>query len=852
MKAMAANVLCGMAAGTAIPDIVCACPAVVPVLVGPLQVLLTLLPGILVAVFGGLLGLFRPSGFKNAVKLLWRQKVAVTCIIAVAAGVFLGVRQLWPGGGSGLVTGAQEGNDWPTARFDLSRHGVVPGTQSPTRPTLVWSALQGHGFFASPAVVGNRVYIASANIGGFQKTGSIYCLDADTGAVVWSSAPSGYRATFSSPVVSGRYLVCGEGLHDTRDARIVCLDIHDGGKVLWTFRTSNHVECTPVIADGRVYVGAGDDGYYCLDLEPGLNGEPTVHWHKPGADYPDAETSLAVHDGKVYAGLGNTGKALVVLDAATGAELKRVPMPYPVFSPPSIADGKLYLGMGNGDYVASGEGGEVRCLDLATHETLWSFALPRTVLGAVAVAGDKLYFGCNDHHVYCLSRDGKLLRKPFNSHAPIKTSPAVTDEHVFVVNDAGNLFALDRHTLEPVFPDYRLATGGLFISSPAVARGHVYVGTQTGGILCVGKPASTKRVPYWPAPNGGAGVAGNADGSPLPKVGAVAWRFDEPVAAAPAVWDNTLYVPVAGPKRRGLLGLPLADADKAAPAPAWFFDAEQEPHGAPVIVGNLIAFAAGRHGSAERRLHFVDRHTGQHFGSHPIEPSSGAVLSATPHQFLVQDRVDNLTSFDAEGAKEWSVPLGRLIHAPASSATMILAAVVGPDAVVALDRATGAELWRVPLPGAPLATPLLGKASFLLAALRGIEKRSLVNGERDETWSAEGGLPSGEIVVAGEQLAFVNQQGEVVVLERSTGRATLTLPGAAVGTTPLASRGMALFAAPGRLMSFLLSDDFPLAEPWVEWPEAAKDAVASGHVLSGGRLYAALGESGLVCVGSAP
>jgi len=848
---MAASALLGMATGMAASDGVWLCPGVVPVLVGPLQVLLTLLPGILVAVFGGLLGLFRPSGFKNAVKLLWRQKIAAVCVVAGAAGIFLGVRQLWPGGGSGLVTALQEGNDWPAARFDLTRRGIIPGTPSPSRPALVWTALPGEGFLASPAVVGNRVYIASANVGAFSKTGAIHCLDADTGAVVWSSAPPKYRATFSSPVVSGRYLVCGEGLHDTRDARVVCLDVRERGKVLWTFRTNNHVECTPVIADGRVYVGAGDDGYYCLDLEPGSDGEPKVHWHKPGADYLDAETSLAVHDGKVYAGLGNTGKALVVLDALTGVELNRVPMPYPVFSPPSIAEGKLYLGMGNGDYVVSGAGGEVRCLDLATLKTLWSFELPQTVLGAVAVTDDKLYLGCNDGHVYCVSKDGKLLRK-FNTHAPIKTSPAVTDQHVFVVNDAGNLFALDRHTLEPVFPDYRLGTAGLFISSPVVARGHVYVGTEKGGILCIGQPASTKRVPYWPAPLGGGGSAGNADGSPLPKVGAVAWRLNDHVGAAPAVWENTLYVSVAGPKRRGLLSLPLGDADKAAPTPDWFYDTEQEPHGAPVVLGNLVAVPAGRHGSAERLLHFIERHTGKHAAGHPIEPSSNAVLTATPHQFLIQDGVDNLTSFDAEAVKQWTVALGRLIHAPASNDTMIVAAVVGPDAVVALDRATGAELWRVPLPSAPVASPLLDKTTFLLATQQGLEKRSLVSGERDESWKAEGGVPSSEIVVAGQQLVFVNQQGEAIVLDRDGGRAALTLPGAAPGTTPLASRGVALFAAQGRLMSFLLTDKLPLAEPWLEWPADANDAVAPALVLHGGRLYAALGEGGLVCVGAAP
>jgi outer membrane protein assembly factor BamB len=826
------------------------CPAVVPVLVGPLQVLLTLLPGLIVALFGGLLGLFRPSGFKNALKLLWRQKIAVVCVIAVGAGLFYGVKALWPGGAGEVVTAALAGDDWPTARFDLRRCGVAPGSASPVRPTVVWS-FRNDGFFASPAVVGNRVYVASANIGAFKKTGKIYCFDADTGAVVWSKAPPEYRATFSSPVVKGNYLVCGEGLHDTRDARVICLDLRPGheGEVIWTFRTKNHVECTPVISGGRVYVGAGDDGYYCLDLEPDADGQAKVHWHKPGDAYPDAETSLAVHDDKVYAGLGNTGKALAVLDALTGAELHRLEMPYPVFSPPAIADGKLYVGMGDGDYVVAGQGGEVRCLDLASLKTLWTFPLPQTVLGAVAVKEDKLYFGCGDQHVYCLSREGKLLGKR-DTHERIKTSPAVTEQHVFVVNDAGSLLAYDRHTLEPVW-EARLGSAGLFISSPVVARGHVYVGTQSDGFLCVGKPASSKRVPSWSAPLGGAGMAGNADDSPLPEVGEVAWRLGDHVVAA-AVWDEALYVPVAGPKRHGLVSLPIGKNDREAPTPSWFAATDAAVRHAPVLLGQVAAVVAGQHGAANRKLHFIDRRTGAALQTYPIESGSSGMLAASLEQFLVQDRVDSLTSIDREGEKQWSVTIGRLLHAPAVSPSMIVAATAEPSAVIALDRATGAELWQAPLGSAAVATPILDKTAFLVATQSGLERRWLVDGRRDEAWTCAGGVPSGELAVAGSQVLFVNQQGEVVVVERATGKVAGKAAGAAVGATPLVSRGMVIYPAAGRLMSFLLTDREPFAEPWLEWPAELKEAPLPRMLLRDSRVYAALGEAGFACLGRAP
>jgi len=58
-------------------DPVSAVPAVVPVLVGPLQVLLAVLPGLLVAVAGAVVSLLRPAAMKNALRVLWRLKLPV-------------------------------------------------------------------------------------------------------------------------------------------------------------------------------------------------------------------------------------------------------------------------------------------------------------------------------------------------------------------------------------------------------------------------------------------------------------------------------------------------------------------------------------------------------------------------------------------------------------------------------------------------------------------------------------------------------------------------------------------------------------------------------------------------------
>ena len=131
-------------------------------------------------------------------------------------------------------------------------------------------------------------------------------------------------------------------------------------------------------ADGKVYVGAGDDGYYCLSLEPEAPGKPRLIWHLPGEDYPDAETSLAVHNGKVYAGLGFGGKALCVLDAGSGKELKRVPLKYPAFSPPTISEGKDVGAVAAFSPVVEGRTLTFKPADQTTFQdqetgTIWSF-----------------------------------------------------------------------------------------------------------------------------------------------------------------------------------------------------------------------------------------------------------------------------------------------------------------------------------------------------------------------------------------------------------------------------------------------------------------------------------------------
>lgn len=669
--------------------------AVIPVLVGPLQVLIALLPALLIALGTTVIALLKPSTMLKFLKLLWRLKwqmlPVVAGLVALVWGGSWAVSQLGPG-----AAALEAGKDWPVIRGSLGRTGAVPGTPSPNSGGIVWQHKTGNEvFFASPAVVGNRVIVSVADMAPLGQSGRIHAFDADTGRIAWTGTPDGYEPTFSSPVVSGNYVVCGEGLHWTKQARIVCLDLLTG-KVVWTFRTKSHVECAPVVDGGRVFIGAGDDGYYCVDLKTGKE-----LWHAPGENYPDAETGLAVHDGKVYAGLGVGGAALCVLDAATGKESQRLKMPYPVFAPPAIAKGKIYIGMGRGDYVNAGVGGEVRCIDLATLETDWTFPLEMTVLGSVAVDGDDVVFASRDGCVYRLDQAGKLAAK-FDAHVPISAAPALTDSTVYVVTEQGMLYGLKRDTLEAVW-ELRLGTKPLFISGPVVARGHVYVGTQSDGFLCAGEVGRAKV------------EATTNDGSPLPDSGAFLWNYpadqqggSDCLVSGPCIGMGAdVYVPL----KTGNVKLTLTGAEPQATAVPAF----------PTV------------------------------GEHPIE-------------------IRGLN-----------------------------------DAIVALDRATQRELWRVPATAATAGAVV--KDRCYVGTAQAVECRSVLDGSL--IWSRE----------------------------------------ANVVAAPLVSRGRLLYATPKALFTLDLEAADAQPTQWMESDWLGK--VCGPMTLKDSKVYVPFTGWGVVCLGAA-
>jgi outer membrane protein assembly factor BamB len=445
---------------------------------------------------GLLLSLLHPRSWRMWGALLHSQWRGLA-VLAAAALVAYGAWTLWGGAAPSPSAAAVELalDGWPMIRGSLSRTGCTGGP-GPSAGGVEWTGRSDYEFLGSPAVSGPYVVA----IGSRGDAARCFCWEAATGREVWSGAPHGYRQTLSSPILVQGRIYCGEGVHRTPRSRVLCLDpSREREPVVWELATNSHVECTPAYAEGCLYVAAGDDGVYALEAATDSESSPTslgssglaprVRWHVPGPVLPDAETALAVHDDRVYVGLGYDTPALVMLDAATGRELAREGLPLPAFAPPTLFAGGWLLGLGPGNLITAptAGAGEIRWIDPETLRLRWRVPTTASVVNAAAVAGDIAIVTVADGTVLAVTAEGEVARS-WRAFAPVLAAAAIAEPFVYIVSQDGLLTALDLATFAPRW-NVRLGPPGRYLSSPVVHQGRVYVGTPAG-LMCVGRVES--------------------------------------------------------------------------------------------------------------------------------------------------------------------------------------------------------------------------------------------------------------------------------------------------------------------------------------------------------------------------
>lgn len=232
---------------------------------------------------------------------------------------------------------------------------------------------------SSPVGDENFVYISSTS-------GSIYCLDANTGSTKWTyksnadhirslTVKNNPNRFFNSPVMSGEDLYTGG-----TDGNMYSVNASTG-KLNWKLQTGGSVFCDASVFDSKLFFGSDDKNFYCVS--------------------PD-------------------GKVIWKKDLGTKF----------------LANSTFY----NGQVVIPGIDGYVYSLNISDGSVSWKFETKGTICAPPLLQGNKIFIGSYDKSIYCLNAaDGNEIWK-FECEGRVKTAAVIWKNFVFVGSEPQNIY----------------------------------------------------------------------------------------------------------------------------------------------------------------------------------------------------------------------------------------------------------------------------------------------------------------------------------------------------------------------------------------------------------------------------
>lgn len=254
------------------------------------------------------------------------------------------------------------------------------------------------------------------------------------------------------------------------------------GRVLWRTDVGSERDSGPVAAYGNVYIGSWrDHRVYAVDAATGK-----IRWRFTTGSSIDSTPAVA--DGYVYIGSDDT--RLYKLDAMTGHPIWARHLDGEIDIRPAVDGGKVFAGS---------YGGEVYAVSAASGAILWHATVGGHIVGSSPVVRDnRVYIGGDgDGTVYALDERTGAVRWRFRTHGSVDSTPAVADGVVYIGSEDRSLYAISAATGAEM---WYYPTGGYVDSDPVVAHGKVYVGSDDDMIYAI--DARTSQL-AWPHLTGG-------------------------------------------------------------------------------------------------------------------------------------------------------------------------------------------------------------------------------------------------------------------------------------------------------------------------------------------------------------
>jgi outer membrane protein assembly factor BamB len=346
---------------------------------------------------------------------------------------------------------------------------------------------------STPVVAHGAVYIESFS--------GLFALNATTGQPLWNT--SAVRG-LGSPALHNDNLTVG-GV----DGNLSYISGADG-RILWHLHLVDHgrykgLSSSPKVVGGRAYLGTYDEGGGAGEVVSVNLFNGTIAWRVPARGGSIDLSSPAVVNGTVYIGVSglltpqltlNPPHGLLALNASDGRERWFHQTASAVVSSPVVAGDRVYFTEKAGALVALSTTGQERWRrDISGDGT----SSPSMAKGRLFVASGT-FDGTGFVRAYDLS--GTELWTFSGANGGIQASPTFSQGLLYLSTNAraGTIYALwaDNGTIAWA---YTPSPHEYLFSSPVVAEGRLYQGSDAGFLFALGDGAQNVGNPPPPGPN---------------------------------------------------------------------------------------------------------------------------------------------------------------------------------------------------------------------------------------------------------------------------------------------------------------------------------------------------------------
>lgn len=417
----------------------------------------------------------------------------------LAAILILSVLQIMPGEMI-LETAKAQGpvdDQWPMFRHDMNRTGNST-SKAPNTNNILWThqvpvTQYTWGYAGSPAVADGAVYQ------GGNRPDIMRSIDAITGIQNWQT-PAG-RVT-DSPTVANDHVYFGDYGGNVNSLRV------DTGAVEWRTGTGEWIDSSPVVYNGKVYIGTGIGDYvpskpcrfYAFDEATG-----NIEWFFQAGGQIVASPTI-VDNKVIFGSFDENIYALPVEDPDGSGEIEPGEIIWTfnvgarVLSSASVQDGVMYVGDLDGVLYAlpvddpNGDG------TIDQDEVIWKFTIGNEIWSSPGISRGRVYVASHDHNIYALPKDdpngdGVISSNEviwtFETTDRIYSSPTIAGGKVFIGSEDYTLWALSEETGELIWnyemPLQVIPYGSEYLyASASIVDGRVYVGNFDLTLYCFG------------------------------------------------------------------------------------------------------------------------------------------------------------------------------------------------------------------------------------------------------------------------------------------------------------------------------------------------------------------------------